>query len=40
MVRVYGSDPGGHVCIAYIEETADLNWRGLPGFVWTRARER
>lgn len=26
-VRVYGSDPGGHVCIAYIEQNADLNWR-------------
>ena len=26
-VRIYGSDPGGHVCIAYIKETVDLNWR-------------
>ena len=27
LVRVYGSDPGRHVCIAYIEQHADLNWR-------------
>ena len=26
-VRVYGSDPGRHVCIAYIEQHADINWR-------------
>ena len=26
-VRIYGSDPGRHVCIAYIEQNADLNWR-------------
>ena len=26
-VCVYGSDPGRHVCIAYIEQHADLNWR-------------
>ena len=26
-VRVYGSDPGRHVCIAYIEQRADVNWR-------------
>jgi len=26
-VHVYGSDPGRHVCIAYIEQNADLNWR-------------
>lgn len=26
-VRVYGSDPGHHVCIAYIEQSADLNLR-------------
>ena len=26
-VRVYGSDPDRHVCIAYIEQQADLNWR-------------
>ena len=26
-VRVSGGDPGGHVCIAYIEQNADLNWR-------------
>ena len=26
-VQVYGSDPGRHVCIAYIEQHADINWR-------------
>ena len=26
-VRIYGSDPDRHVCIAYIEQNADLNWR-------------
>ncbi len=26
-VRVYGSAPDRHVCIAYIEQHADLNWR-------------
>ena len=26
-VRVYGSDPDRHVCIAYIEQHPDLNWR-------------
>ena len=26
-VCVYGSDPGRHVCIAYIEQHADINWR-------------
>ena len=26
-VRVYGSDPDRHVCIAYIEQHADVNWR-------------
>lgn len=26
-VRVSGSDPGRHVCIAYIEQRADINWR-------------
>ncbi len=26
-VQVYGSDPGRHVCIAYVEQSADLNWR-------------
>ena len=31
-VRVYGSDPGGHVCLAYIEQSADLNWR-FPAMV-------
>lgn len=27
MVRIYGSDPDRHVCIAYIEQNPDLNWR-------------
>ncbi|MDE0448239.1 MAG: metal ABC transporter ATP-binding protein [Spirochaetaceae bacterium] len=26
-VSFYGSDPGRHVCIAYIEQRADINWR-------------
>lgn len=26
-VRLYGSDPDRHVCIAYIEQHVDLNWR-------------
>ena len=26
-VHVFGSDPDRHVCIAYIEQNADLNWR-------------
>lgn len=26
-VRVSGSDPDRHVCIAYIEQRADINWR-------------
>ena len=26
-VRFYGSDPGRHVCIAYIEQHANINWR-------------
>ena len=26
-VRFYGSDPDRHVCIAYIEQHADINWR-------------
>ena len=26
-VRFYGSDAGRHVCIAYIEQRADINWR-------------
>ena len=26
-VHIYGSDPGSHVCIAYIEQNAELNWR-------------
>ena len=26
-VRIYGSAPDRHVCIAYIEQNADLNWR-------------
>ena len=26
-VRVYGSPPGRHVCIAYIEQHGEVNWR-------------
>lgn len=28
-VQVYGSEPNRHVCISYVEQSADLNW-GFP----------